>query len=653
MVAGPVASPIVLRACIVVVSLALLAPVRPAAANAQEADPLLVSVATMSPWVDADHDFTLRLRMTNLGAEPIGNVLTTVTVFGRVITRSALRSALDGVQATGQVTSFSQGLGRPIEPGGRAAVALREQLGTVLTERGPYPLSITVTHSAGSSTLYTALPAFAPTDVEPVTVSFVLRADAPAVPYPFGGFTPEVLGELEVELLTQRLEVLARRIGIGVTFAPSPALVEVLARLEADGIETVQPALDALERAAAAVVEIASEPYALVDLPALRSAAPSELLRQIARGGSVIEQYLGRAPSTVTMIPPRGALDPASLDLLTDLGARAVIVDPALVDGTPAEPAHLEPDKFGALFSFALGDRGVASVLPDPDISERVASSAGVLGAQAILAETLGVWQELPLFASERIVLMAPARIPGPTMLAHLLDGLRSAPWVRMRPLSAAVQAAPPQGVPLPLVEATPSPRPYIEAALRARASLTTLTDISVEPPADLDDLERAVLLAQSDDWASAPLEGVALAGEVEARLSGITSALAVAERRVTLTSRTGDVPLTVVNNSGVNVRARVSLSSAKVRFPQGSTRSIDLAPGDNTFSFPVEVLATGAHPLEISVDTPDGTRQLVAGTVVIRSTAVSAVSLAVVAGSAMFLLVAWLRRARRRSARG
>jgi hypothetical protein len=124
-----------------------------------------------------------------------------------------------------------------------------------------------------------------------------------------------------------------------------------------------------------------------------------------------------------------------------------------------------------------------------------------------------------------------------------------------------------------------------------------------------------------------------------------------VPPRRVTLTSRGGRVPVTVVNGTGYTIRVRVRLDSAKVTFPGGATRKVTVEgnPDRQTLStqtFELEARTAGSFPIDVRIESADGGNQIGSGQLLVRSTAVSAVAFAATAGGALFLLGAWARRA-------
>jgi hypothetical protein len=100
-----------------------------------------------------------------------------------------------------------------------------------------------------------------------------------------------------------------------------------------------------------------------------------------------------------------------------------------------------------------------------------------------------------------------------------------------------------------------------------------------------------------------------------------------------------------------VPLRVRVSLRSDRYQVDGAGFREVVLAPGETRLlTFRVRAVAPGATaPVRVVVSDPDGVLPLAAGTIVVRSTAFSPVAMTLTAGALIFLLVWWMRDARRR----
>jgi hypothetical protein len=173
-----------------------------------------------------------------------------------------------------------------------------------------------------------------------------------------------------------------------------------------------------------------------------------------------------------------------------------------------------------------------------------------------------------------------------------------------------------------------------------------------VQAPEVVADLERRILVSESADYGGTKSRsgavGSAIARAARDRAQDTLARITVPARRVTLTSRTGRAPVTVVNETGFEIKVLVRLDSAKVSFPNGAEQAVTVPaePGLETVTFDVDPRAAGSFPVSVVLATPDGRDEIGSGRLLVRSTAVSAVAFAATAGGALFLLGAWARRA-------
>ena len=113
----------------------------------------------------------------------------------------------------------------------------------------------------------------------------------------------------------------------------------------------------------------------------------------------------------------------------------------------------------------------------------------------------------------------------------------------------------------------------------------------------------------------------------------------------ITLTARTGEIPVTIDNGADHAIHVVVQVESDKLVFPAGSSRRIDLSPHRSTTErFRVRARATGAFPLRVSVGSPDGKLVLHPSHLTVRSTAASGVGV-VLSAAAGFVLLSWWAR--------
>ena len=119
-------------------------------------------------------------------------------------------------------------------------------------------------------------------------------------------------------------------------------------------------------------------------------------------------------------------------------------------------------------------------------------------------------------------------------------------------------------------------------------------------------------------------------------------------DRSITLTARKAEIPVTFQNRTGVPAKVVVKVESDKLHFPRGDTHVLDLARRNTTERFSVELRTSGAFPLRIRLESPDGNLVIDETRLTVRSTAASRVSLGVSLGAALFLAIWWGRHALR-----
>jgi hypothetical protein len=204
---------------------------------------------------------------------------------------------------------------------------------------------------------------------------------------------------------------------------------------------------------------------------------------------------------------------------------------------------------------------------------------------------------------------------------------------------------------------ATPSPGSLAEVAAdlrQARRNLDSLGSVLGSDNTTSAVIEEHLLVAQSSDLETRRQREPYVAGAdrlIEAELNEIEMPEG---RSIILTARTGEIPVTFKNNTGKPVRVVVKIESDKLDFPRGMVQSLELTRLNTTERFPVVARASGAFPIRITLESPDGHLVVGRARITVRSTAASGASLVVAMGAATFLAVWWGRNAMKgRRARG
>jgi len=418
-------------------------------------------------------------------------------------------------------------------------------------------------------------------------------------------------------------------------------------------------------RAAAGRSRPSAFPYAGADLPALvRAGSDADALAPLLYARKHLKEWLGPDPDVSLAWPVPGAIDAATLKVLAEADAEAVVLDQHLLPTTAGTTQNATVD-LGA----GLGGLGRALV-PDPALSAALADpgtrAAPVESAQRILAETAVTWLERPNSAAVRGILLAPPQTwrPAPDFFRALVRGLARVPWldlVTAPDLVRQVRQGPDEAA-RPLAPYTPAdvssglPSRYLHSIAAVSSKLTSFSRMVGSDFLALDDYDRDLLIAQSSDWRtpSGLGRGAGFVRAVSRGMRAVQRQVGVQRTRVTLTSRHGAIPITVTNNGEQRLTVVLRLSSPRVDLP-ATSEPFALNPREQvTRRVEVGTRTTGTFPVRVEVLTPDGKVAFAGGQVTLVSTAFNRVALILAGGAGGFLLLWWGRRTglrRRRSA--
>jgi hypothetical protein len=637
-------------------------------------------------------DLELRVVVENLGDEPLDALRLVVEVHPAAGGRGQLRAALDGDLQTEPLHVHDpaitpDGALAPGEAIGVEDVFLGEMVDWRDGVGGVHPVHLAVVR--GTSVLaetVTAVVWLGEWPVNPLLFSLVYPLDEAPWRTVGGAYLGTADRSIEVGgRLDRLLRTLERHPDAPVVLAPAAHLVEDLSdrasgftslqREEAGTLESRAAApggasasrsattLDRLRTVAAGLpFDPVSGPYAAADLTALTlgpSPLPDLASEAAADGRRRLQRSLGRsvdASTTVAYDP----LDPAVLDLLP---GEVVVLPYAATTDPPAELGLDLPPSVRTLRSPA-GRRSTA-VVADPYLSEHLGDpdlTAGpLLAAHRILVESAMAFFEAPGTPDRTLVALPPARWDvEPRYLDVLLAELEGAPWLRARPVSQVALLGVPGEVPVELqpIEEARFPTAFettLSAAARdleaARAALPDdASSLGGRTPMDLRD---QLLRAASSWWrGSGAGEAAALVGDVQRAIDTTFGAVDVAASSVTLTSDTGQVPVTLHRRRGGPILVQVEVASqGRLLFPDGRRSETLLLEedGTQTVSFTARALSSGSFPVTVRVTDPSGTRELERMVLSVRSTSISGPALAITGLVVLALLLFGAVRRRRR----
>lgn len=118
---------------------------------------------------------------------------------------------------------------------------------------------------------------------------------------------------------------------------------------------------------------------------------------------------------------------------------------------------------------------------------------------------------------------------------------------------------------------------------------------------------------------------------------------VSLAAASVTLTSDTGEVPVTVLRDRGGPLLVSVHVESqGRLRWPEGRTSQIlELEEGGSTtLSFPTRAVTTGTFPVTVTITDPSGVQILARESLSVRSTSLSRPALTLMAALVIVLLL-------------
>jgi hypothetical protein len=622
-----------------------------------------MTFVAQTPWVSTGGDFLIRVHVDR----PTGasNLEFQTTIFPAVATRSEFGETLADRMGDTALVALQPVMLADLRPDANGDVVLtvpirnpalpRDPSRVLLPPRdGVYPVRVELRDRLAGSVVDKFVTHLLHTPELHATpklgVSLVFPVHAPPALQPNGERTlpdPDALSAM-----TQGVDAVR---ATPFTLAPTPETVASLAA----STDPRAKALLASLRAAAADRLTLSDTYVPTNLAALMGAGlDGEVASQLGRGAATLVDTLGARLDGRTWLPEE-ALDPRVIDTLAGRGFDRMLT---------AEPLLLPiPDqKLTLTRPFVLLGRQtrVQAVATDAGLAAHFDSAANQsLAAYQLLADLAVVYLDRPGDDERRGVaaVAPPDWRPTRQFLDVLTTGLALSPIVEAISLDTLFGAIPTarddSGGVLVRRPAVPGPGGLAEVTAgigETRRNLDSLGSVlgSGNPTSAV--IEEQLLVAESSDLKTRRQRDLHIVG-ADAQIQGQLDQIEMPEgRSFTLTARTGEIPVTFKNNTGRPVRVVVTVESDKLDFPAGRTVDLELNRQNTTQRFPVVARASGAFPIRITLESPDGHLVVGRARITVRSTAASGASLIVAMGAATFLAVWWGRNAMKgRRARG
>lgn len=622
----------------------------------------------------------IRARAVNTTEEPIRNLRTSLR-FGNVLRGRSAIDAGEPLARFGIRVADREVPGGELAPGGTAEVEYDVPVADLPFDRsatnGVYPMRIEVRSRfevVGAVDTYVV---WWPQTQPKLRIAFVWPLVEPSHRALGNDFYDD---ELAASVTDGRLHSLVR-LGdaspLPLTWAIDPELVDSVRRMaggytvggrEGAGSAAARTWLDRL-RTAVADATVLPLPYADPDLGTTTSGSLAVDAGTAFRlGREILQRDLSVAPATNLAWPPGPTLSPAAEGLLTGQGVKGVIVPESALP--LSEQLNYTPTAATALAPGALGS--LTALVADAQLNRWVAEPAREegprLGVQRFLADTAMAAMERPGIV--RDVVIAPPRTwePVRAFASQLLVQTVNVPWLTPTGFGAVLESEPSTAA----RTRAPAPRGLLEPSavnrvVAQRRALLRLRGILTDPqnaPPELAQLDDALLRAVSSRWAESPDLGRRLLGTVDAGLAAQAGRLRIVQGGVvTMTGRTGRVPLTFENDFGQQVRVRIRIDSKKrlkleagdEAFEARGGGEVAISPGTPTLDITGRATTGGLFPIRVELLGNDGAPLGIETTLRVRSTAYGVVALALTGVAFGLLLVASATRLlrRRRTARG
>jgi len=633
----------------------------PAAAADPPEGPVRVVVESLEPRVPRPGDtVSVSGRLTNTGADPLTTVTAQLRVSRRAITGrdqlAALATSTDRPPGA-VVEPFVIPVAERLDAGSSAPFRLEIPVDSLrLGDFGVYPMAVEVRGTPPSGvrdrvgTVRTFLPWAGRTDTAAV------RPTRVAMLWPVLAAPARGAGDLAVDDPSPLPDLLARRLsrvveagqGSSVTWFLDGDLLEsadALGQGEAGASAATAAAFVATLDRAVGDGDAFAVGYADPDLVSVvGSRLADDLATSTALGPAVVREVLGRDVGGTLAWPADGTADGATLEVLGRGGTETVVLSDAYV--APVRRVVYTPDAVGRLagtrLTAAVADSRLSALLTTP-LAEQGGSA---LARQRFLAEVAMVTAERP--SDGRSVLVVPPRAfdPDPGYVRDLLAALREVPWARPVTLSALLAdpgdapARRPPDYPA-AVRARELPGSRLAGVATARDRLAALAEILEQPEPLVDGYERALLRTESAAWRDQPDAGERFTRSLTDAVTAARSAVRIVETGpITLATRNGAIPVTIVNGLDQPVTVRVGARAIpSVRLTVGQPPAVTVEAGRRvSVEVPAQAAANGRLDLEVRLLTPSGAAYGDPVTFPVRVTGFGQVA-RVVVGAALVLL--------------
>ncbi len=368
---------------------------------------------------------------------------------------------------------------------------------------------------------------------------------------------------------------------------------------------------------------------------------------QIESGAAVVDEHLGQQPDrTITVLTTSAS--PELLRRLQRERVRLVLVPEALL--VPVDDLA----STSAKTSFLLPTTGdpMPAVAIDGTVTAHFARSDDSRAAPyLVLADLAARWFEDPQ-QRRGIVLAPPMASPfDPDDLGTLLDEIDASPILSATSPAEIIENLEPGTLRQVRPPGENGFGEDYEAALSDGRRIARSYQNMVDPIATagtperqlIETLERALLLSGAYGLTETQRDSY-LAVVARTVRDTVAAIQPPSQQRITLTSRSGSIPMLIRNNLDYDVIVRVDLNSDKLDFPAGDSRLWRLTPGVNQVQVAVRAKTSGDAVLKVGVNSPTGLVALGESQLTVRTTSLSGTGVGIAAAALAILLIWWAR---------
>lgn len=636
--------------------------------SVSDAKPLAVglSLVSQSTWVPLRGTFAMKLHIANakLAARP--NAAISVQIHPSATTRNGFDDVIKNQNLGSILYEPPQIRLSTLPPDAQGNVTIRFGLGrsdvrpTIgINQHGVYPVVVQLVNTDEATRSFVTWLVVVDTDSDKaidkkLSVSFVLQAVADPIRLPDGTDDPKVVAEMKPGgRLDKIATLLSHTDGLRFSLLVGPETAEAWKRLGQKNTKIAKGFGRLRKVAVESSTQLLPSPYVPIDAAALEAASLGQFLPdEYTKGASALRTAFRSSLAN----PVRSAfIDPAPTSDAVVNGIRQTLIDSvALRDQALIPVLHqYSPDQAFVLDTTGGDSRGVATAPFIEDLLNGPEPAA--LRAQQVVAALAEVAYETPAIA-RGLVIAPPVRWkPDEATMETVFEALRTLPLVQSATLDNLFSTISDEqvlgtNVQRRLVPAVPpatpvSPEEYVKTVSQLAAYRDVVGAKDPVVVAGQAALLTTLSTTISADRAHAELD------KINTAVNAFTAGVTADEKRITLTSRRADVPLTFENNlkPARDVKVRVHLESAKLNFPNGADRVEVLKPGSNTIRFTVEARASGTFPMTIGVTSPNGNLQFGAPVLVsVRSAVFGGWAVGVTVAALVFLAGWWANHFRR-----